>query len=369
MVRLLLDTGSSTLVVASTDCGAPCTSVLGAAQPWNTSLGSRTSLVVQGSYGVGNNGWNASVYTVGRTSIGPFAVSNMSVAALSSQFNNSVLLSASDNVCTWGSPGVANVGIIGFGPPAMEVPGTTDWLALALSQAGLPPVFSLAQCGSGGTLVLGDAPADAVYVTATPGSYYGVPWLSLAVAGHAAEAVSMPTIVDSGTNQNLVPPAVFDRVVAQLRTHPDFVWRSVGECFAVDATVAELNVRLPALVFQLQGADLTVPAVGAYLSVVGAESGANLVCMTLAPTPLQVSILGWPFMSAFTVSFNLRGRVGFSPQREPECAGGWVVRRGGVSSPPYDASLVAGLVAGGGALFLAAVWLAFTFGRRTGAKY
>jgi Eukaryotic aspartyl protease len=335
-MTLMLDTGSSSILVASRLCGASC----GDAVRWDQTLGVATTHLTSGRFGDGHNSWAAKVYTVDAT-IGGVTVAGAAVAAVTSQVNQSAVW---DETCSYhGVAGPVFSGILGVGPPAAASPYTTDWMTQAL--VGGDPVFTVTQCMSGGTLTLGAAPDGATFVP--PGKYagywYTVPLTSARVGGGASLSTSGAIVViDTGAQANFLPQALYDELIAALggRMAPgDYEFR---------LTADELNQLFPPMHLVLEGGvQLNVPAVGAYLGVVGSGPGYNVVRFVAQPTfdPALV-IMGWPFISAFAVGFNVTPgavpTVGFASVSTSACGSAAFGGAGGGGTVGYDGGAGAG---------------------------
>ena len=356
-MQLLLDTGSSTLVVASTLCTG-CTVLASKGALWNISRGITSGVKVRGSYGDGTNGWNGTAYTA-NVSLGGASVAGLRFAALSSEQGHAPLTTSETNgdECTLGSAvGTGNQGILGLGPPGLAIADTDDWLTLYFQQNDVPRTFSLTQCASGGTLSLGVTDAPALYVATPPSrardfysQFYNIPLEGVGLAGAAAYVVNGDTFLDSGTNVNLLPSDIVAAVwnVVDQHLHSSGVFSSSSfdyydyapnggfSCATTASTAADLNALFPAMQFVLPGGkQLTVPAVGSYLSVMGVADGQQTVCKTLFPSQSGPFILGWPFQSAFVTFVNATDgdgacAVGFTPLNTSACNSSVVGNAGG----------------------------------------
>jgi hypothetical protein len=364
-MQLLVDTGSSTLVVASTLCTG-CTRLSERGLLWNVSHGATSDVHVSGGYGFGGNSWNGTVYTA-TAGLGDAVVTGFRFAALTAEQGRAPIdtSSPSADACTAGSAvRTGNQGILGLGPPALTLDGTDGWLTKYFDQhSDVPRAFSLTQCASGGHLVLGVTAAPDAYVL-TPTTrqtrpyswFYNVPLSLVGVHGGPLRPVPGDVVLDSGTNFNYLPAAavrdvwaVVDPILYSLGSSDAYTESSASGAFSCADTVLtadQLNAQLPSMDFVIGGYLLRVPAVGAYLSVVASTATSQTVCKTLLPSTGSLSFLGWPFQSAFVVTVNTsnaRGAqgVGFTALSSSTChtstlggAGGGGIISAYVAPPP-----------------------------------
>jgi len=344
-MQLLLDTGSSALIVASDMCDSTCIDI--APAPWHVSQGVSAHQTL--AFGYGSGSANAAIYTT-TVSIQSAHVANIAIGAMLHQVSITEPFRCGVNTP---SPDAESAGIIGFGPSRLA-PDGMDWVTMFFQQNAVPPVYTLSTCsndaeagqvGSGGTMALGYAPPSAFWVPAAS-PYFGVQLQSVSWSGQAPIAVNQVAIVDTGTNANSFPQPVVDSLVRALQPFGAII--NVGGCTMTTRSAQTLNSILPKLTFVLNGVQLIVPAVGAYLVLQGGAGGQQSVCFRLGP-PLsqQYSFFGWPFISAFDVSFNTStSDVGFASRPESACGasvvgnsgGGGGVGGGGVvvlSPPPF----------------------------------
>lgn len=181
--------------------------------------------------------------------------------------------------------------------------------------------------------------------------------LTLSAGGRGA-AATLPFVLDSGTGALLLESGLYDGLLSDLAApaadaalrallgvsaatlfSKDYIYTAEpaqGLCpkLSPNATVAQLNARLPALRLALAGGGaLSVPAVPGYLAAVG-PAAAGGVCASAVDAGSR-NVLGWTVLSAFTVVFNVGAgaagadppRVGFAPPQP--CGGG-----GGVALAP-----------------------------------
>jgi hypothetical protein len=137
-------------------------------------------------------------------------------------------------------------------------------------------------------MALGYAPPSAFWVPAAS-PYFGVQLQSVSWSGQAPIAVNQVAIVDTGTNANSFPQPVVDSLIRALQPFGAII--NVGGCTMTTRSAQTLNSILPKLTFVLNGVQLIVPAVGAYLVLQGGAGGQQSVCFRLGP-PLSQQLVG-----------------------------------------------------------------------------
>lgn len=313
-------------------------------------------------------------------------VQNLALAALTSQTQGAAV---QDEDCIHPAdaapPPPAMSGILGVGPTVLEAGNTTDWMTLLFAQTpSLAPYFSVQQCAAGGRLAIGELPsADTVFLQATSAYYYAVPLTGVWLRGGprvAVDPAAYTAVVDTGTNTNLFTREVYDAVMGTLRLSfgTSFPWSSSRPTWIVQATATDLNAFFPPLLLLLGDSVLSLPAVGGYLGIVGGNSTHNLVRLALDVSPVEgILLLGWPALSAFSVTFNVTGTsVGFAPLDPAACnastfgGGGGGGRLGSVASltsggDGTDVTLIVSLVVGLGLIVLFAALAGCTLRSRS----
>jgi hypothetical protein len=329
---LVLDTGSTTLGVASSACTS-CDGVTPVYQPGSTATDEHqtaTSQYVTGS-------WSGEIYA-----------DTVSVAAGATA---SVDLVAIDQQSSFFQTIQCGQGVIGFAQPKAALPGTTGFFDQLVASGGVPDVFGLELCPTGGTLWLGGWDATALtaplqYVpfssSAYAAYYYVVGLASVAVMGTTVPIASgtyTDAIVDTGTNAFVVPTAAYQTITSSLVASPAFtqafgatggqqlfgaqgaadadITTSPG-CATTTATRDELDAMLPALTLSFDGspvATVTAHATQSYLM----QAGPSTWCSVLAAVdpgpdfPFD-SIVGTPVLQSSVVVFDrVNQRLAFAP--------------------------------------------------------
>ncbi len=209
--QMTIDTGSTTLGVASNNC-TNC-DVLPYYTPGTTAAD--TGFTGQEYFGSGM--WQGEIYE-DAVNIGPSPTAPVDFIAVTSEqymFGYAGCASASGGM----------QGLIGFAPAASAVYGTNGFFDNLIAAMGIPNVFATELCDNGGTLWLGGYDPAAITSGATPqytplvGSYlstmfYAVDFVSIVVDGKTF-SVSNPqdlgSIVDTGTSLFYIHTAAFAR--------------------------------------------------------------------------------------------------------------------------------------------------------------
>jgi hypothetical protein len=145
--NVIVDTGSSTLAVASQTC-----STSGGCGTYVTPTVSLSGLspgkAVSTQYGSGN--WSGVAYTTG-VSVGSSAAASVTWAAINKEYHFFQQATCTDFYGEDG-PHAPNQGILGFAMPDLAEPPTTLWFSSWVSTTTLPSIFTLQMCGASGTL-------------------------------------------------------------------------------------------------------------------------------------------------------------------------------------------------------------------------
>lgn len=350
MVSLIVDTGSTTLGVASNMCGASegCTGVTRSYSPSASPTAVDQGAAVGARYGDGAS-WAGRAFSdtvsVADQTVENFVLSTIDVAA-GGFFSHAA--------CGAGPGGLADDfieydGIAGLAMAPLASPPTDALLdRLALS----PKQFSMQVCDGGGAITLGPydtsgAIFDPTQLAWTPGigwpnsGFYTVDVVSLDFGGLSFSLGS--TIVDSGTTALVVPPAVLAAIAARLE--PDDVWTSAfgtgfwtsGQCRLMRGnwTVDALNARLPRLTLRLPCTDTEgisgclnvtlLPIRSLVLPFADDETpGAPpFWCPAIAASTSLGSgrnIIGTAVLNQLTTVYDLDAqRIGFAPNRVVPC--------------------------------------------------
>lgn len=325
--QLTIDTGSSSIAVASSacqNCGVSPVYMPGSSAVDNMATASDSYL--KGS-------WQGESYTDSVQLAGTGQVT-MKLAAIDSQtdfFDNSG--------CALGTVPFAPQGIIGFGPPDLAVTGT-DAFVSKLSRAGAAKnVFAFEFCALGGQLMIGDVDptaaaltGPAVYTPMTSSQYFGVTLNDLRLAGASlgfGSADFGTTAVDTGTSVLALPAAVFTALTSQIENTPAFrtafgdetSWMGTTTCISSPSTSADLDAHLPPLTLVFPAPDggtseVTLKATQSYLPVT-ISNGTAYYCSGVIsnPNPNSGTIIGTSVMLGQLAIFDLdTNEFGFAPQ-------------------------------------------------------
>jgi hypothetical protein len=359
--QFALDTGSTTMAVASSTC-LSC-DVTPTYTPGSSAVDEQ--MTTSSVYELG--GWKGEVYQdTAKVGSAPVVLDKFAAIDSQSQFFQG-------SFC--GGQPTSPPGIIGFGPTATAVPDTIGIFDQLVSLAHVPDIFATELCQANGTLWLGGydvgsmtAPPQYTPITTSGMSefYYTVGFKAIEVAGTSvpiATADYTDSIIDTGTSVIFLPPGAFSQVVAAIAAVPAFSqlfgaatiaqldagigdaggavdaadaspdaanavidakgaqWflSQPGNCVGLAQTKAELDAMLPPLTLVF-GSDPSIsvnaPATESYLLDANVD---NLWCSTLAPqTPTaefpNAATLGAPILRSNIVIFDRKNqRIGFAP--------------------------------------------------------
>jgi hypothetical protein len=321
--QLLLDTGSTSLGVASSTCSSCNVSPKYAPGSNAVDLGHMT----ESQYDQGS--WTGEVYkdSVVVASASPAEVD---LAAIDSQ---SMFL----NPIQCDSKNGGLEGVIGFAPALDAVPGTNGYFDQLVAAGSVPNVFATELCDTGGTLWLGGY--DPASTTAAPQyvplltdpfstPYYAVDLTSVTVNGTTVPIASTQykdSVVDTGTSVFLLGTTAFSALSAAIAESTAFQ-SMVGsasvfsegctQSSAFSATKAALDAALPALTLSF-ASGATVQALPTESYLVQVLSG--VWCPALGEQaqsedsfPLA-SILGAAVLRSSVVIFDRANkRIGFA---------------------------------------------------------
>jgi hypothetical protein len=350
--RLAIDTGSTTLGVASSKC-TDC-----AVSPEYTPGTSATdeNKTADSQYGTGD--WSGEIYqdTV-RAGSGPSAPDTLVAIDSQSQFFQPGVRCGT---------GAGPDGILGLGPTGAALAGTQGFFDALVSDAHVPDIFATELCDGSGTLWLGGY--DPSFTTAAPqytplvpgvdAYYYAVTLTSITVAGTSVPVASgqyTDSIVDTGTSVFILPTSAYDTVTTTIGANAAFrqifgfggpgpVDASAGDgstaeggmadaavdsgngaswfanpenCVALSQTKAELDAMLPPLTLVF-GSNPPVSVQAAptesYLVSYEGEWCPALYAMTPGPSFPLASIMGSPVLRSNVVIFDrANSRIGFAP--------------------------------------------------------
>jgi len=320
-----LDTGSSSLAVASSSCDQ-CD-----VEPKFSPGGDVTDQGVQAKAQYVTGRWSGTVYE-GDVSLDAQTRASVKFVAIQDQQGFFV-----DQRCGSKSGGVQ--GIIGFGQRFGAVRGTTGFFDRFVAESSIPDVFATELCDGGGTLWLGGydskrTTSEPEYTPLLKGAvaYYAVHLASIAVDGTTVPIASSRyerTAVDTGASVFLLPSTAFDSLTKAIASNASFKelfgedasWfetRYAKSCKESSTSKEDLDARLPHLT-------LTFGSEPDVISVRAAPTESYLAyergrwCSTLASfdpsedIPLA-SVMGAPVMRSNIVIFDRENRrVGFAP--------------------------------------------------------
>jgi hypothetical protein len=337
---LAIDTGSTTLAVASDEC-ASC----GAGPRYTPGAHAVDEKhAVSSIYGdgteAGSTGWSGEAYD-DTVSVGgaTAAAVTMRLAAIDKQ-------RAFFHPITCGSSSLPYQGILGLAPKGDAIPGTDAYFDRLVATRSVPNVFATELCDPGGHLWLGGY--DRAFTTAPPeytpfatsrdskGAYV-VDLESLSVGGETVYLPAPPysdTILDTGNNAFFLPPAAFSTVALAVESSPGFaaafgadaggpdggasLFSDTGGCLTTSFTKSQLDSSLPAITLVFgKTAPISVQATAteSYLVPVGGGMWCSALYVLAPDTSYPfVASLGAPVLRSNVVIFDRdAGRIGFAP--------------------------------------------------------
>jgi len=351
--ELLLDSGSSTLAIASTLCTGCADAGVSPLADFSRTAQYPGGSRVSGGYGDGS-GWSGKAYKVNLV-VGNAPATDVIVASIDRETGN---FFASEG-CSPSGPGNTNQGIIGLMWPFQAIAPTSSWFFdLVKQHSEISPAFAIELCGTNGELWIGGsdpaafAPGKSLQYTSIPrnANYFDVVMNDFKVNG-VSLGITGPskwgeTIVDSGTTQLLIIDSAYRALMKALSKNKTFAaafgdamtFFEGGNCFAPRnrMTPEQLNAALPRL--QLVLGDLAngespltldIGAVSSYLLQQGVGSS-SVYCPMVGNGGAggfgSVNILGWAVMNQFIVEFQAdksgtqrNGRIGFVPVDANRC--------------------------------------------------
>jgi cathepsin D len=225
--QLTLDTGSTTLGVASASCST-CTEATPKYKPGSSATDEHSTAM--SVYGSGE--WTGEIYQ-DSVALGSEAAVPRKFVAIDTQSGFFEPIH-----CDSKSGGFQ--GILGLAPAASALTGTSAFFDVLVAKQQVPNVFAMELCETGGTLWLGGY--DPTFATAEP-TYvplsgfvsqllYGVSLTSISVAGKSAPIASAgytDSVVDTGTSQFIIPTAALNTISDAIASSPKF-----AEIFGAD---------------------------------------------------------------------------------------------------------------------------------------
>lgn len=330
--QLNIDTGSTTLGVASSTC-SNCTGVTPLYAPGATATDEKQTATSQ--YGSGS--WDGEIY-LDSTAMPPETAFPLKFAAITKQTD---FFQPQQTSCN--SPDGNMQGILGMGPSGSAVTGTQGYFdGLLGANSGMPNVFTAELCDSGGSLWLGGY-GDSSVMTAQPqytpiinafaSFYYAVDLQSVEVNGVTTTigtSTQSPSIVDTGTSTFLVSTTAYTAITNAIKSSSGatsalgasantlFPTSGGGDtiaCANVGKTKAQLDAALPPMTFNFAGGVVVqATATESYLFPLEGEWCSGITGVN--PQELQgiASIFGSPMHRSSVIIYD-RGnkRVGFAP--------------------------------------------------------
>jgi hypothetical protein len=328
--QLSIDTGSTTLGVASSQC-TDC-NVTPLYTPGTTAMDQLQTAMSQ--YGTGS--WTAEIY---QDSVG-FA-SDPTVPLKFGAITTQMGFFGQQMFCQSGN---TYQGIMGLDRATSELPGTNAFFDQFVQARGIANVFATELCDTKGTLWLGGydttvataAPQYTPVTTDTASSYYyTVDLESITLDGSttpisiAAGSQFPDTVVDTGTTALVVPNGVFTTLTNALAASPGFahvfgagtgasLFTNPQPCGGAGVTKAQIDSELPGLTFtfgQNPAKTIQMAASDSWLVPISGVGWCALV--TAVPSGQQfplAAIMGSPFLrSQITIFDRANGQIGFAP--------------------------------------------------------
>ncbi|HEY1817193.1 MAG TPA: pepsin-like aspartic protease [Kofleriaceae bacterium] len=331
---VIVDTGSTTLAVASsacTNCGVTPLYTPGSGAVDEHQIGTEMF--------TSDTGWTGEIYQ-DSVVLGSDAVVPVQLVAIGSASN---FFEPFDDAGDIGFEG-----ILGLGPDSNLIPDTTSYLTAAFA-AGVPRTFAFQLCPSDGTMWIGgvDTAAEASAPAVTPMLSSTTEQLDAYLVTIAAMAIGSgsnvgsdadygPAIIDTGSSISFIPTAPLAAITAAIQASAGYQsifgtqsltdTQSMG-CVTTAQTGSAIDAALPPLHIAFPDAtgttstDLALPATKSYLVFSGSTgSGAdNEWCYALVdssqlgPGP-AVSLIGDSLLNAVVVSFDVANQqVSFAP--------------------------------------------------------
>jgi hypothetical protein len=305
--RLLLDTGSSNMAIATTQCTSGCAGV----SPLYS--GYLTATQVSSYYASGSFLGNLASVLMVLGSLTLPAVPFIGITQANGFFS---------------CQGTANhyEGIVGLGYDALESPGTTPFFDTLVNQ-GVPPVFAVQLCSQGGNAWFGGVDTSYTagafsYTPITHPSYYEVGVSGFNVGGQAVSATSTaPWILDTGTSYLVMASQTdYDALVNQMiaagfvtmsQQLQQVFWSGQDGVLSSDMTV-DWNYRVE-VVFANSVA-VQIPVANFILPFYSGGSLYYAFSGIVLDTTIGLNILGVTFFQGLVVMFDRTSasRVGFA---------------------------------------------------------
>jgi hypothetical protein len=325
--QLVLDTGSTTLGVASTSCSG-CSGVSPLYSPGATAVDEHQ--MGSSEYESGNT-WTGEIYSDTVTLGTPSAAAPVKLVAIDSMMDFFMPMQCSTGTSTY-------QGIIGFAPAGSAVTGTDGYVDDLVARGFMPDQFATWLCDTGGTLWLGGYDPSAVtapvqYVPASTSFYSAFAYLvNLASVAVDTTTVPVPTgsytdaILDTGTSLFILNTDAYDSITAAITA--DAMFQSIvstdatwfdnpDNCVSLSQTKAELDAMLPPMTLTYGSSPaVTIQAVAteSYLYSVQGYYCPALYAQAASPDFPFSAVLGSPVLKSSVTVFDRAGkRFGFAP--------------------------------------------------------
>ena len=328
--QMLLDTGSTTLGVASNMC-----STCGVSPTYTPGTSSKAlNQTVDAQYGSGS--WVGTTFE-DSVSVGSSPATTMNFAAIDSQMMFFEPIQCDSNLGTI-------QGVLGFGPVGAAYAGTDGFFNKFAAGQGLPNVFATELCQTGGTLWLGgyDPSATMGPVQWTPKStgmvstiYHSVNFASMTV-GSGGTAIpigaSAPySFVDTGTSVFLLESTAYTTAAAAIQANAAFT-QVFGASFfpaassspqpncvgGVSLTKTQLDAMLPTMTLTFgsnPAIEVQAVATESYLMNIQNEWCTGMLGIDFGGQPIG-AILGAAVLKSSVVVFDQdNNRIGFAPHK------------------------------------------------------
>ena len=322
-LQLIVDSGSSTLAVASDKC-RNCN----VTPTYQLISGTTQKVAVDAQYGSG--AWRGLIVNdavgLGFAPARPLNFGDM--------LEQQDFFHATN--CTYGERAESiSQGIVGMGPPDLLLPGTASYF-MSLTSALQEPTYSVALCDVDGFLHMGPPPAhliasDPVYTPMVPSYYYAVGLAELEVAqqplGFTYDDLG-PAVVDTGTSAIVLPPRAYKAFTHAIAEATDQALPASffddGDCVQLPAgtSIAEIDSQLPSLSFAFYNPAtpkapswVSLSATNSYLMLMTDAKQQVIACAGLIDSgpDYPQTILGNTIMRNMLTIFDLaNGRVGFA---------------------------------------------------------
>ena len=353
---LIVDTGSTTLAVVSQSCNCNVTPVFDTANLTPTIDDDKLKGTYADQSSWTGDGWYGSV-SVGDPTAGGSLPVDMTFATIdtSNHFVGNDSCGVSQAARNW------HQGIIGFAYPAIALSGTDSWFTKYVAATGIANEFTIQMCvtASGqtaGNLWMGAYDQDYVagqftFIPIVAEQHYNVYLNQITVNTQSADASSttLPydsstygpcndltdntycAVVDSGTTYLSLPSTALSALIAAIEADPAYqsVFGSgsdvlqTGRCYSVGSFADKnmLNAQLPTLSLSFGATSsskdnvvITINAIDGYVATSYDDSGNAYYCSGLGSTGTNAAILGYSFMTQFTVRHDIaNSQIGFAP--------------------------------------------------------